>query len=564
MQRRSKSKPQSKKKTMKGPADDATPSAADKTHATRLLIVSVKNEAPFLLEWVAYHRALGFNRLVVFSSESDDGSTDLLDALAANDIIEHVEHAPAPGVERLADAARLANESAILNGADWAMWLDVDEFLVISKGNGTLDALIDALADRDGMLVPRRMMGDGGNDRFPGHLVSEDFTDAAAADDGSNLEAKTLFRCSDKIEGFFLHGTHRPKIRAGMDASDLSFVMASGNALDLRHRAHRRWISGEDFSRTRQVQPDEHGYALAQINCYAVRTPEHFVLKHNLAHGTEAGQTAQSLDQNASGLYRAQNYAATQDRRILRLADATRDQLTYLRSLPGVTEAEAEARTRLDTRLAGIPAHVLDACRATRPARVEPRHFPLTLPDEEAALLRAEYAKADTILEYGSGGSSFVALEGDAKTLFTVESDRAWALAIYDSLQAAHPHADFTVQYVDIGRTKAWGKPAGCEGYAQYARYPASVWDLIQFKQPDIVLVDGRFRVACFLTTLFRTRKPVTLLFDDYTGRPYYHWIEKYARPSQIAGRMARFDLEPMAIPPQDLTQILSAYADPQ
>lgn len=35
------------------------------------LFSAMKNEAPFLLEWVAYHKAIGFDRIVIYSNDSD-------------------------------------------------------------------------------------------------------------------------------------------------------------------------------------------------------------------------------------------------------------------------------------------------------------------------------------------------------------------------------------------------------------------------------------------------------------------------------------------------------------
>ncbi|WP_341862619.1 glycosyltransferase family 2 protein [Gymnodinialimonas sp. 57CJ19] len=537
---------------------------ARKKAGARLLFMTIDAEAPFIVEWVAYHRELGFDRIVVFAYVDDVNTTALLKALAAKKVIELHLQGPEPGSSIQASAINLANDATMLKDVEWAMWLDGDEFLVVSTGDGTLKALLETLADRDGMLIPRRMMGDGGNDRFPGRFVSEQFTDAAAAEDDSNLQMKTLFRCTKHIEGFSRFGYHRPKIREGVDPAELNFVMASGNGIDMRHRPHRRWLRGEEFNRIDKMQPDEHGYALAQINSYALRTPEIFALERFAGQDIAQALADGDTQQNTVEAYRDQNHVATQDRRILRLEAATGTEMDRIRALTGVAKAEALVHEDLASRVADIPASFLDACIATRPARAEPRTFPLTLPDEEAALVRKEYAKADTILEYGSGGSSFVALESGDKTLFTVESDRSWALTIHDTLQAAHPHANFTVQYVDVGPTKAWGKPSNAQGYGRYSRYPSSVWDLVQFQQPDVVLVDGRFRVACFLTTLFRTKKPVTLLFDDYTGRINYHWIEKYVKPSQTAGRMARFEIKPTALPADDLTEITAAYANPE
>jgi hypothetical protein len=75
-----------------------------------------------------------------------------------------------------------------------------------------------------------------------------------------------------------------------------------------------------------------------------------------------------------------------------------------------------------------------------------------------------------------------------------------------------------------------------------------------------VVLVDGRFRAACFLTTLFRITRPVRLFFDDYAGRPIYHEVERYGAPVAMHGRMAEFALDPTSIPADDLTWILETF----
>ncbi|MFG1358490.1 glycosyltransferase family 2 protein [Xanthobacter pseudotagetidis] len=42
----------------------------------------VRDEAPYVLEWVAHHRALGFDHIFVFDNESRDGTSELLDSLS--------------------------------------------------------------------------------------------------------------------------------------------------------------------------------------------------------------------------------------------------------------------------------------------------------------------------------------------------------------------------------------------------------------------------------------------------------------------------------------------------
>jgi hypothetical protein len=62
------------------------------------------------------------------------------------------------------------------------------------------------------------------------------------------------------------------------------------------------------------------------------------------------------------------------------------------------------------------------------------------------------------------------------------------------------------------------------------------------------------------MTTLLRTEKPVTLLFDDYVGRKQYQRVEQFVTPVEYRGRMARFEIEPTELPKRKLTEILTLY----
>ncbi|HSF91360.1 MAG TPA: glycosyltransferase family 2 protein, partial [Paracoccaceae bacterium] len=52
----------------------------------------MKNEGPFIPEWVAYHRAIGFTDIIICSNDSTDGTTELLDALDAGGYIKHFKN----------------------------------------------------------------------------------------------------------------------------------------------------------------------------------------------------------------------------------------------------------------------------------------------------------------------------------------------------------------------------------------------------------------------------------------------------------------------------------------
>lgn len=187
----------------------------------------------------------------------------------------------------------------------------------------------------------------------------------------------------------------------------------------------------------------------------------------------------------------------------------------------------------------------------------------LTLPPTEAAMLRAEYERAGVILEYGSGGSTVLAGSMAGKRVFSVESDAGWIGKMQGWFAAHPPVSPVVMHHADIGPTTAWGRPADETQFRKWPGYAHSVWDRADFAHPDVVLVDGRFRVACLLTVALRISRPVTLLFDDYKRRKPYHAVEQIVRPVAMAGRMARFDLVPMALPPERLGWLVGLFLKP-
>lgn len=188
----------------------------------------------------------------------------------------------------------------------------------------------------------------------------------------------------------------------------------------------------------------------------------------------------------------------------------------------------------------------------------------LTMPEAEAAFLRAGYTAAKVILEYGSGGSTAMAADMAGKTIWSVESDKRWMLGLQDWFSRNKPAATLHMRYANIGPTAKWGFPKDDSKWARYHRYPLDVWADDGFLPPDTVLIDGRFRVACYLAVLFMTPGPVTVYFDDYLDRPHYHVIERFGAPAEIVGRMARFDLTPQTIAPRDLAWIMDKFTRPQ
>jgi len=171
---------------------------------------------------------------------------------------------------------------------------------------------------------------------------------------------------------------------------------------------------------------------------------------------------------------------------------------------------------------------------------------------EDEALTRwftNRLAQACSYLEFGSGGTTFLA--GKLGIPFaSKESDLLFSLSVQQTLREAdllsaqqlHIHAD-------IGLTGNWGYPVFVKDLSQDQKSKFATYsDVPPMAQlPDLVLIDGRFRVACALKCIkaLRDQSDWTIVVDDYIDRPKYHIIEQFAQLQEMVGRMAVFGPKP-------------------
>src|SRR5690625_2307269 len=187
----------------------------------------------------------------------------------------------------------------------------------------------------------------------------------------------------------------------------------------------------------------------------------------------------------------------------------------------------------------------------------------LTFPSAEAEFLKKVYERAQVILEYGSGGSTALAAALPGKFVFSVESDPRFLCRLNTYLMQLRSGGRTITYHVDIGPVGKWGRPTDSSGWQQYPGYARAIWQEDFFLQPDTVLIDGRFRVACFLACAALTRTPLTVLFDDYTPRREYHAVERVSSPIDRIGRMAVFQVQPGSLDADALLDFLPYFYDP-
>ena len=156
----------------------------------------VRGEAPYLLEWIAYHRVLGVKLFLLGdNAESDDPTSALLQALHQRKIIFCLDWRNRTHFQIEFNAQALAAARLF---ADGIFLIDVDEFLRPTAGSSVLEIAQKWLSDQTLGAVALNWAIYGSSDRVqPGDgLVVERFTRRAAQGFPINRHAKAFARVS--------------------------------------------------------------------------------------------------------------------------------------------------------------------------------------------------------------------------------------------------------------------------------------------------------------------------------------------------------------------------------
>ncbi|MEO6301330.1 MAG: glycosyltransferase family 2 protein [Paracoccaceae bacterium] len=270
-------------------------------HMRALLVLTVKNEAAFLLEWLAHHRACGFTDVLAFSNDCSDGTDLMLDRLADMGGLIHIRNNGPHDEGPQWAALKAADKHPLTRAADWVLFSDVDEFVNIHAGDHTLPALLTALPQADAIALTWRMFGNAGVIGYDDRPVTEQFTRAAPATLAWPWRAqmfKTLFRNDGAYRKL---GVHRPR---NPDTSRTPHWF-DGSGRPMPH-------SQRLFSDYRQDN-----YRLVQLNHYALGSMESYVLK---ADRGRANRDASAFDM---GYWVERNLSEVEDTTIAHLNSAT-------------------------------------------------------------------------------------------------------------------------------------------------------------------------------------------------------------------------------------------------
>ena len=302
----------------------------------RTIVTTMKNEGPFILEWLAYHRAIGFDSFLIYTNDCTDGTDDMLDLLQRKGLVQHRDNPfRQSGMKPQHAALAAAPDEEVIATAKWLVCIDVDEFINIKAGDGTLDALFAAVPDANMISMTWRLFGNSDRHAFVDLPITEQFTRCAPELTRKPHVAwgfKTLFQ----NRGIFKKlGVHRPKGLFPQLKNRLNWVNGSG--LTMPETMYRNaWRS---TTRT-------YGYDLVQLNHYAVRSAESFLVKRDRGRVNHVDR-----DQGLAYWFRMNNNA-DEDLSIQRMLPAMREELDKFMADPEIAAAHAHSvaqhRSKID------------------------------------------------------------------------------------------------------------------------------------------------------------------------------------------------------------------------
>jgi hypothetical protein len=166
------------------------------------------------------------------------------------------------------------------------------------------------------------------------------------------------------------------------------------------------------------------------------------------------------------------------------------------------------------------------------------------LSSAEHDLLASHMGKSKVGLEFGMGGSTLMAARGGIESYYSVESDPEWVrhCSTHPEIAPLVAAGRWRLHHADIGPTKDAGFPLDDSAIARWPRYHTDIWSHMS-DDPDLVFVDGRFRVACALQAAARCDIGTTIVIHDYVDRPFYHCLSEFFEATDTVDTMQVFEL---------------------
>ncbi|MEP4195770.1 MAG: glycosyltransferase family 2 protein [Aliishimia sp.] len=250
------------------PYSHVPPRVLPKGRTGNVVVGCMKNEAPYIVEWVAYHRAMGVDNFLIYTNGCEDSTSEILDRLQDLGVLEHRNNDDWKGNSPQQFALNRALKEPVIKNADWIIHIDVDEFMNVRCGNGTLQDVFAQVPDATNFAMTWRLFGHNDVTDLSDEFVIDQFDTCApkfCPKPHTVWGFKTMFK---NIGAYEKISCHRPNKLDDARGKDVKWVNGSGKDMT-KEVAKNGWRNSKKSI----------GYDLIQLNHYALRSAESFLIK---------------------------------------------------------------------------------------------------------------------------------------------------------------------------------------------------------------------------------------------------------------------------------------------
>lgn len=600
----------------------------DRKYKAKELVIGVglivKDEAPYILEWIAHHMILGVDKFIIADNSSKDGTKEILARLSDAGIVKLIHF---PG--QTGHPPQMPAYSEILrnsDGIDWMAFIDADEFIVTSPGINFKNVISDLSQNiKIGAIAINWSIYGSSNQihKIPG-LVVERFKHKALQTFPINKHYKSILRLSSLNK--VLTNPHYFELKPGQNYVHSNGVLMMDSTkygkglseqviwdpMRLNHymiksksEFNLRAIKGSAVTLGPSIKNDNYFHFHDQNNifeefddgwineikrkiCYLESIPS-VGEKYNLEKNEMSSGWIDSI-QKDNDFLRIEGWsyllsASEHEDISLLVLDEKIEIISILpikredviRKFKGMSpfcgfeitcslkemshyDLDIIKKIRLEIK-SGDNFEILNLNN-----KIKESGLGLTFPKLLKEFYIEQALSSKLVVEYGSGSSTFFcALNGIP--IISIESDLNFLNYLKSEIQFFTPNSSkVKLLHANIGNTKGLGYPENDSSIKLFPQYATLPWKLlpIQDIEPDLVLIDGRFRVACMLATMVSIKKPTKVIFDDYVRAGIYSQIiEKFVKPLQIIDRAAYYEINPLQLSALDILQHLDSFFDP-
>lgn len=189
------------------------------------LVGIVKNEGPYLREWIEYHKLLGISKFYIYDNSSTDDTAEILKELAAD---SNIVYQRVSGVAHQMDVYNDALAKARKN-EEYLFFLDADEFVFLQDSSAKLLGAVQAIFSQDpavgGVAINWLIFGSSNYEKKPQGLVTQNYFWRSKVEFERNAHVKTI--CDPrKVAGVL--NPHYPEYLTGYHAVDQNLAPVFG------------------------------------------------------------------------------------------------------------------------------------------------------------------------------------------------------------------------------------------------------------------------------------------------------------------------------------------------